>query len=191
MSTNQYGIGAGAPAYGLQNNGRGDVPMLSMFGAPNNWSIDSSGKLVKDIESEQFEAALGFVRDLYASGRYWPDPVPLNSVVLKTNYLGGRIGIISTGWISDGIEFWDPALKLNPPMRPRVLPLFDANGGKPIWHQTQGTAGTMVSRGYAGVQKELLRILDYLSAPFGSQEALLINYGVKDIDYTFDDNGTR
>ena len=164
--------------------------MLSMFGAPNNWSIDSSGKFVKDIESEQFEAALGFVRDLYASGVYWPDPVPLNSVVLKTNYLGGRIGIISTGWISYGIEFWDPALKLNPPVRPRVLPPFDANGGKPIWHQTQGTAGMMVlKKGTPERTKELLRILDYLSAPFGSQEALLINYGVKDIDYTFDDNG--
>jgi putative aldouronate transport system substrate-binding protein len=187
---NQYGIGAGAPAYGLQNNGRGDVPMLSMFGAPNNWSVDSSGKFTKDIESEQFKAALGFVRDLYALGVYWPDPVPLNSVVLKTNYLAGRIGIISTGWISFAIEFWDPGLKLNPPMRPRVFAPFEANGGKPMWHQTQGNAGMMVlKKGTPERTKELLRILNYLSAPFGSQEALLINYGVKDIDYTPDEKG--
>ena len=187
---NQYGIGAGAPAYGLQNNGRGDVPMLSMFGAPNNWSVDASGKFSKDIESEQFKAALGFVRDLYALGVYWPDPVPLNSVVLKTNYLGGRIGIISTGWISYAIEFWDPGLKLSPPMRPRVFPPFEANGGKPMWHQTQGNAGMMVlKKGTPERTKELLRILNYLSAPFGSQEALLINYGVKDIDYTPDEKG--
>ena len=95
------------------------------------------------------------MRDLYASGVYSPDPVPLNSVILKTNYLGGRIGIISTGWISYAIEFWDPALKLNPPMRPRVLPPFDANGGEPIWHQTQGTSpGMMVlKKGTAGAHE--------------------------------------
>src|SRR5262249_35680133 len=35
----QYGIGAGT-GFGLQNTGKGDVPMLAMFGAPNNWAVD-------------------------------------------------------------------------------------------------------------------------------------------------------
>jgi len=34
--------------------------------------------------------------------------------------------------------------------------------------------------------KELLGVLDFLAAPFGSQEALLIDYGVEGPDYTFD-----
>src|SRR5207237_338214 len=133
---NQYGIGAGTPAYGLQNTGRGDVPMLSMFGAPNNWSVDSTGKFVKDIETEQFKAALGFVRDLYATGVYWPEPLPLNATPFKTNFLASKIAMISTGWISYAVEFWDVGLKSNPPVKVRVLPPFEANGGKPTWHQT-------------------------------------------------------
>jgi len=31
---------------------------------------------------------------------------------------------------------------------------------------------------------ELLRILNWIASPFGSQEHLLMRYGVKDVDYT-------
>jgi putative aldouronate transport system substrate-binding protein len=34
--------------------------------------------------------------------------------------------------------------------------------------------------------KELLRIINFLAAPFGSQEDLLLSYGLKDQDYTLD-----
>jgi putative aldouronate transport system substrate-binding protein len=37
--------------------------------------------------------------------------------------------------------------------------------------------------------KELLRIMNFLAAPFGSQEDLLLTYGLKDQDYTLDPKG--
>ena len=37
--------------------------------------------------------------------------------------------------------------------------------------------------------KELLRIFDFLASPFGSQEDLLLQYGIKDVDYTLDESG--
>ncbi|MDE3076523.1 MAG: hypothetical protein KGJ86_13960, partial [Chloroflexota bacterium] len=37
--------------------------------------------------------------------------------------------------------------------------------------------------------KELLGILNYLAAPFGTEEDLLARYGVKDADYTLDQKG--
>src|SRR5262249_17493510 len=37
--------------------------------------------------------------------------------------------------------------------------------------------------------RELLRIVDYLASPFGSQEDLLLSYGVEGGDYTLDPNG--
>ena len=36
----------------------------AMFGAPNSWALDSSGKLTKDIETPQYKEALNYVRDL-------------------------------------------------------------------------------------------------------------------------------
>ena len=35
----------------------------AIFGAPNNWSLDSSGKLTKDMETEEFKATIGWMRD--------------------------------------------------------------------------------------------------------------------------------
>lgn len=37
--------------------------------------------------------------------------------------------------------------------------------------------------------KEVLGVLNFLAAPFGTQEDALLTYGVKDVDYTFDDQG--
>ena len=37
--------------------------------------------------------------------------------------------------------------------------------------------------------KLLLNVINYIVSPFGSQEYLTVNYGVKDQDYKFDDNG--
>jgi putative aldouronate transport system substrate-binding protein len=187
--SNQWGIGAGAPAYGLVN-GRGDCPQLAMFNAPNNWKVDSAGKFTKDFETEEFKAALGYVRDLYAAGVFYPDPVPLNSTILKTAFIGGKIGVVSTGWASYAVEFWDAALKMSPPVKIRTLPPFSHDGGKPTWHQFTGLIGmTAIKKAPPERVKEILRILNYLAAPFGSQESLLLEYGVKGIDFNFDAQG--
>src|SRR5205823_6296405 len=37
--------------------------------------------------------------------------------------------------------------------------------------------------------KELLRIMNFLAAPFGSRESLLLDYGVKDVDFNLDSQG--
>src|SRR5262249_52785056 len=37
--------------------------------------------------------------------------------------------------------------------------------------------------------KELLSILNFIASPFGSQEYELINYGVKGVDFNYDDKG--
>src|SRR6185312_15284402 len=48
---------------------------------------------------------------------------------------------------------------------------------------------TVLKKAPAERIRELLGILDWLAAPFGSQEALLIDYGVETADYTWDDKG--
>jgi putative aldouronate transport system substrate-binding protein len=39
--------------------------------------------------------------------------------------------------------------------------------------------------------KELLRIVDWLAAPFGSQEDLLLHYGIEGQDFTWDEKGVN
>jgi putative aldouronate transport system substrate-binding protein len=187
--SNQWGIGAGAPAYGLQN-GRGDSPQLAMFNAPNNWTLDASGKFIKDLETDQFRAALGYVRDLYTDGVFYPEVVPLNSPILKTSFMAGKIAVISTGWISYAQEFWDQGLKLNPQVKVRSIRPFSFDGGKPTWHQFSAAIGvTAIKKGSPERTKELLGILNYLAAPFGSQESLLLEYGLEGTHFQYDQQG--
>ena len=37
--------------------------------------------------------------------------------------------------------------------------------------------------------KELLRVMDFLASPFGTQEDLLLQYGLPDVHYTLDAGG--
>jgi putative aldouronate transport system substrate-binding protein len=48
---------------------------------------------------------------------------------------------------------------------------------------------TALKKGSSDRLTELLRIMNYLAAPFGSQESLLLEYGVKDADYSIDNRG--
>jgi putative aldouronate transport system substrate-binding protein len=72
----------------------------------------------------------------------------------------------------------------------RVLDPISFDGSEPIRHRFSGVVGmTAIKKGSAERVKELLRIEDFLAAPFGSQESLLLEYGVKDIDFAFDAQG--
>ncbi|MBV9596850.1 MAG: extracellular solute-binding protein [Chloroflexi bacterium] len=185
---NQYGLGDSSSTLGLALIGRGDCPMAAMFGVPNNWAVDSSGKFTKDFETEQFKAALDFVRDLYASGVYYPDP--LNGVTIKSSFLAGRYGVMLQGWSPYPLEFWNIGKTQNPPMEVRTLAPFSHDGGTPAFHRYGLNLGmTAIKKGSPERVKELLRIMNYLAAPFGSEESLLLDYGVKDDDFTFDAQG--
>jgi putative aldouronate transport system substrate-binding protein len=187
---NEYGLGANPPSYGLVTSGKGDSPQLSMFGAPNNWAVDASGKFTKDFETEQFKAALGYVRDLYSTGVYYPDP-NLNTTTASSNFVGGRIGVLMSGWIRYPDFHWNAMAKADPPAKCRVFHPFNADGGQPTWHRFQAVNGmTGIKKASPERVKELLRILNYLASPFGTEEYHLVNYGVKDTDYTYDDQGS-
>ena len=47
----------------------------------------------------------------------------------------------------------------------------------------------MLKKAPADRVKSMLKILDYLAAPFGSQEGLLLDYGVEGPEFAYDDKG--
>jgi putative aldouronate transport system substrate-binding protein len=184
---NQWGFGAFEPAYGLLYTGRGDCPQCAMFGVPNNWAVDANGKFTKDIETDQFRAAVSFVSDLYSSGLAYPDSIP-NTVVLRTNLLSGKIAVAAGGWVGYPAQMWNGGLNQNPPVNFRAWHPLSSDGSPPIWHQSQGYIGmTAVKKSTPAREQELLRILNYLAAPFGSQEYHLLRFGLEGTDFNYDD----
>jgi len=184
---NQWGIAAGGTStFGL-NSGSA---FLSIFRTPNNWKLDSTGKLIKDYETEEFKAAVSFARDLWSAGLYHPNTTSYGGNG-NPDYAAGRFAVQISVW-GQYIQNWDLLASVNPNGKTYPMHPFAADGGTPVYLAGNGNFGITFIKQQPSADrvKMLLHVADFFAAPFGSQEWLLNYYGVKDVDYKFDDSGT-
>jgi putative aldouronate transport system substrate-binding protein len=157
-----------------------------IFRAPNNWRLDG-GKLSKDIETEEYKAALGLVRELVASGYVSPD-VKTN-VDLNNDLYSGKVAMRANAWANYQNQYSQASVKFNISIRSIPVLAADANS-KPGHILSAGSFGfSLVKNGTPDRIKELLRVLNFLAAPFGSEEYMVNRFGVKGADYTLDAKG--
>ncbi|HEU0168817.1 MAG TPA: extracellular solute-binding protein [Chloroflexota bacterium] len=162
---------------------------LQVFGAPNDWKNDG-GKLTKDLETPQFKEAVAYVRSLWDAGVVHPDSPSINLTQVGQLWYSGKVVLWQNSYFAFPVAA-DGALNQDPQFSPRFLQPFAADSSaKPI-HLLGSTSDSLIAvkKGSADRVKELLGVLNFTHAPFGSQEALLISYGVKDQDFTFDAGG--
>jgi putative aldouronate transport system substrate-binding protein len=159
------------------------------FGAPNNWMVDASGKFTKDRESDAYKAAVAYTRDLYAAGVLHPNSVTGNNAQGKTDFAGRKV-VFRWDGAASSVQFWDQSAAADPPGKLRIAPPFTAPGTKPTYPLGLGQMGFSAFKQASPDRiRELLRILNFLAAPFGTQEHLLINYGLPGVHHTIDANG--
>jgi putative aldouronate transport system substrate-binding protein len=173
-------INYGLPAY------------LEMFGAPNVWRLDTAaGKLTRAYETEEYKAAVGFLRDVIAAGYMWPDAP--GSTDSRSNFVAGKFIMSVEGFGNSWNDFWRRGLTLvNPPKHFKPLDPFRATAGdQPVSFLTPGgySSSNVMKKASPDRIKELLRIVDWLAAPFGSEEDMLLHYGIADQDYKLDAKG--
>jgi putative aldouronate transport system substrate-binding protein len=186
---NHFGLaGAGASGFGFGLGSQS--PLLMTFGAPNNWGLDKSGKLVKDFETDEYKAAVGFARDLWSAGVWHPDSRTLSGTTLSTALRGGQAAVASHSF-GALIAQWPLLAAENAGARLRVIHPFSADGKtKPIYHTGPSNFGmSFIKKGSADRIKLLLRVLNYIAAPFSSQEWALLNYGVEGAHFTRNPQG--
>jgi putative aldouronate transport system substrate-binding protein len=160
-----------------------------MFGAPYRWGLDANQKLVKDWETEQFKAAVGYVRDLWAAGLIWPDaPTGQNS---RSNFVAGKFAMSVEGFGNSWNDFWLRGLQQVPAEHFDIILPFSADPTTPVQAYNSGgfNATAVLKKASPDRSRELLRIMDYLAKPFGTQEDLLLSFGLPGADYTIDSNG--
>src|SRR5262245_41147592 len=111
-----YAGGPNGPTmYGIQG-------FLQMFGVPNMWALDASGKLVRDRETDQYRAALGFMKDLMGAGLYPPDIQTAGTS--RDGFLAGRF-VVSTEAFGNGWnDFWRRGLQQNPQRHYTIIKPF-------------------------------------------------------------------
>jgi putative aldouronate transport system substrate-binding protein len=160
-----------------------------MLNAPNNWKLDGSGKPLKDRETEEYKAAVGYLRDLMQAGLF-PSDAP-SWVRSRDDFVAKKFAVSVEGQGNSWVDFWQRGLQQNPPTRFGMIAPFAAQSGqKPVHFLGTGFISmNALKKASPDRIRELLRIMNYLAAPFGSQEDLLLSYGLKDQDYTVDANG--
>ncbi|TCC28419.1 extracellular solute-binding protein [Kribbella sindirgiensis] len=163
--------------------------MARAFGAPAGWRKDSSGNLVHKIETPEYAESVAFVRGLFQAGYVHPDVVG-NSADEKALFEGGKMLIRQ-----DGLGGWNESLQRQLPINPKFNPQpalpFAHDGGTPItWGGDPAGIFTFVKKGVGKERvKELLGVLNYTAAPFGTEEYQLYNYGVEGKHYVKQPSG--
>lgn len=185
-----YGIGASVQGADT-TSGAFDLGMYQMyFGAPNNWKMDANGKLTRSFETDQYRAAVGYARDLVAAGLYHPDSPTFNQVSVRTNFVARKYAFVNSGWLAAAIQYWGGAQAQTPPGNLAIVAPFGSDGGNGSFYTgTQLFGWSLIKKASEARVKDLLGLFNFLAAPFGSEEYLLINYGVQGKDFNFDDQG--
>jgi putative aldouronate transport system substrate-binding protein len=185
---NQWGLGvsSGAPTNGLPGV---LVYFLESFGAPNIWR-ETNGKLTKDFETDEFKAAVAYTRSLWDAGVMPPDSPNTQINQAAQNFYMGKTALWANGFTIGDVA-WNRANAMDPDFQFRAVAPFSHDGtAKPVHHLGPGTALlTVLKKTDAEHVKELLGVLNYFSAPFGTAEFLLIWYGIEGQQFTFDANG--
>jgi putative aldouronate transport system substrate-binding protein len=155
--------------------------VLEMMEAPNGWANDN-GRFISVYESDRMPDALDQVAKMWKAGCIHPDAFSGSGWLAKWH--GGILGMYSQnfpGWSAAAVQYPHEDFHV---IR---LPKWDGGGmaakqlGLPGYPDPVGLAHTTDEKRI----RELLRIVDYIASPFGTQEYILVTDGVKGHDYTF------
>ncbi|MBA2951788.1 extracellular solute-binding protein [Streptomyces sp. PSKA28] len=154
-------------------------------GAPNGYALEGD-KLIKAEATNEYRQALEFTRDMFRRKVFHPDGLTTDITVMKTLFYNGTVRSMP-----DGFPAYAAAV-------PAIKGTFEID----LMHAPTGLGkgpGTAVGNtlyGYTLIKKTskartelLLRVLDFLAAPFGSEEYQLINFGLEGKHFERDKNG--
>jgi putative aldouronate transport system substrate-binding protein len=152
------------------------------FGAPNTWRL-TDGKLKHQIETDELAAALEFATKVYQAGLFWPDP---NLSTTPEKVAAGALG----AYVQSFPGFILDSKTVDFPLG-AIVPFAATSGAKPSFYHGYGSVGyTAINKKVGAARVEtMLKVLNYLAAPFGTTEAEFINFGVEGTHFTRDGAG--
>jgi putative aldouronate transport system substrate-binding protein len=165
--------------------------LYQIFHVPANngrtgWKRDSSGKLVNGYEVPEFLEMLNFASSLAKGGLIHPDALAGDASKAKNRFWAGKSVITA-----DGTGAWNKSdaqsgTAASPAYERQGFKLFSFDGSKPSMplYPSAGMFSYISKKLSDDQTRELLRIANYLAAPFGSAEYLISRYGKEGTDFT-------
>lgn len=158
--------------------------LASMLGLPRGWRLEDGG-LVSAYEVPEHEELLNAGVKLWEAGVVRPDAFTLSGFQPEQSVHAGQSVMFSGSyptWIQYAREYTGTE-----PFTVTGLPLPGFNGGEGTFRLGDpafSVAG--ISKRNEDRVEAVLKVLDYLCAPFGSAEHLTVQYGKQGVDYTLD-----
>ncbi|MEQ4209432.1 extracellular solute-binding protein [Actinopolymorpha sp. B9G3] len=160
-----------------------------IFKTGPDWQLDSSGKLVHVSETENYKEMLTWLSNAWNEGIFDPAAMTTNGAeivsgtALKYDPVGGTFSApeYSTREADVPGSKWDWL----------DIPGFDGDGPVITRNVPYGKSTCISAEAAKDEDRltEILNVLDYLSAPYGSEELLFIVNGIEGHNFEFDADG--
>jgi len=172
----QYATGDGGSAATL-------LAVSQMFGAPNEWR-EEGGKLTHLYESEEYARTIEVVKGMWRDGVMHPNT--FSAATDRLWFYAGATAIWATG-----SGQWNAGVRDHPdiPVDLMVLPQWDGGGVAPWKLGTGSFSNAFIAAGDPDRVRLMLRICNWLAAPFGTAEYHLRSYGVEGVTHTVNAQG--
>lgn len=147
-----------------------------LFSVPNGWRLNDDGTLTAALESDEYRQTLEYLASLWKDGAYHPDSATITVQDSTDLIKSGRGGMSSNGFaaVYGSTGFRSTVKEAVPDAE--ILPFVWPGG---VTYPGLGIFGYTCISAEADDSKvdELLKIMNYLSAPFGSEEFTFLKYG--------------
>lgn len=162
-----------------------------MNNEPNGWRY-ADGKLTNQVETDEYRRTVSDLTAMWKSGVIHPNAFS-DSQNKAALFMGGTCCINS----NDGYVTWSQFTaegKTVPGFKLGLMETYNREGTELAhWHNGPGIFHTA----FTGLKKQdskdklklILRVLDYLAAPFGTEEYLYRIYGQEGVDHTLTSDG--
>src|SRR5262245_31635432 len=157
-----------------------------MTAAPAN-IVNHGSKLTNIIETDEYRKSISAARQFWKDGLIHPDAFE-DGPPIKEWFVGGTICIDPTGYAGWAQYIQQGASTPGFELDLMTVPGYDSGLGKvslgsPIY------SITAIKKAPKKRVQEMLRIANWLAAPFGTAEYLFRLYGITGVDNTIDKNG--
>lgn len=166
----------------------------TMFRVPHGWRVDVDGGLTNNLETDEFKATVTYQRKLFEAGLFHPASATAAPAEATDNFIAGRYGAYQEA-LTSIVDLRARTTAVNATASPTALILPGFDGGNAVSYPGTGYFGMVAIPARLGEDeervKELLRILNYYAAPFGSEEWTFLNYGIEGVHHTVEAENQR
>lgn len=155
------------------------------FGVPWTWRTGSDGSLTSMYETDEYAASIEFLIKLNAAGVYVPGSEGFTKNQMVDSFESGKAAFCPDS-VPSFQKYWPAMAAVNPKWSIDLATPFAASSQyKPnAWQDNVLFSSSMLKKGSQSRIETVLKFADFLAAPFGTKEYLLLNYGVEGTDYT-------